>query len=218
MGKRKICKIVFVILSIFLCVVFYESFGICIAYKKRPEVSNTIKKETQNDSWNERSENMERAVIIEKNPEALLQRVRLIRNAKEDIILSTFAFQSDESGKLILGALHDAADRGVHVRLLVDGMESWVDMEGNPYFYGLSSHENVEIKLYNKANPLKPWKMMGRMHDKYLIADGRFLSRLCGLAVLLGWQNLIEPVAHIPQNLYILLYGSQRFRLGSDIL
>ena len=73
MGKRKIFKIVFVILSIFLCVVFYESFGICIAYKKQPEVSNTIKKETQNDSWNERSENMERAVIIEKNPEALLQ-------------------------------------------------------------------------------------------------------------------------------------------------
>lgn len=74
---------------------------------------------------------------------------------------------------MILGALHDAADRGVHIRLLVDGMESWIDMEGNPYFYGLSSHENVEIKLYNKANPLKPWKMMGRMHDKYLIADGK---------------------------------------------
>ena len=53
------------------------------------------------------------------------------------------------------------------------GMESWIDMEGNPYFYGLSSHENVEIKLYNKANPLKPWKTMGRMHDKYLIADGK---------------------------------------------
>ena len=34
-------------------------------------------------------------------------------------------------------------------------------------------YENVEIKLYNKANPLKPWKMMGRMHDKYLIADGK---------------------------------------------
>ena len=119
-------------------------------------MSNTTQKETKNGSWNECSENTERAVIIEKNSEALLQRVRLIKNAKEEIILSTFAFKSDESGKLILGALHDAADRGVHVRLLVDGMESWIDMEGNPYFYGLSSHENVEIKLYNKANPLKP--------------------------------------------------------------
>ena len=160
MKKHKICKILLVILAIFLCVAFYELIGICIAYKKQPEVSNTTKKETKNGSWNECSENTERAVIIEKNPEALLQRVRLIQNAKEEIILSTFAFKSDESGKLILGALHDAADRGVHIRLLVDGMESWIDMEGNPYFYGLSSHENVEIKLYNKANPLKPWKII----------------------------------------------------------
>ena len=135
MGKRKIFKIVFAILSIFLCVVFYELLGICVAYKKQPEVSNTTKKETKNGSWNECSENTERAVIIEKNPEALLQRVRLIKNAKKEIILSTFAFQSDESGKLILGALHDAADRGVHIRLLVDGMKSWIDMKECPARY-----------------------------------------------------------------------------------
>ena len=83
MGKRKIFKIVFAILSIFLCVVFYELLGICVAYKKQPEVSNTTKKETKNGSWNECSENTERAVIIEKNPEALLQRERLIKNAKK---------------------------------------------------------------------------------------------------------------------------------------
>ena len=65
MGKRKIFKIVFAILSIFLCVVFYELLGICVAYKKQPEVSNTTKKETKNGSWNECSENTERAVIIE---------------------------------------------------------------------------------------------------------------------------------------------------------
>ena len=35
MGKRKIFKIVFAILSIFLCVVFYELLGICVAYKMR---------------------------------------------------------------------------------------------------------------------------------------------------------------------------------------
>ena len=91
MKKHKICKILLVILAIFLCVAFYELLGICVAYKKQPEVSNTTKKETKNGSWNECSENTERAVIIEKNPEALLQRVRLIKNAKKEIILSTFA-------------------------------------------------------------------------------------------------------------------------------
>ena len=93
MKKHKICKILLVILAIFLCVAFYELLGICVAYKKQPEVSNTTKKETKNGSWNECSENTERAVIIEKNPEALLQRVRLIKNAKKEIILSTFAFR-----------------------------------------------------------------------------------------------------------------------------
>ena len=57
-----------VILVIILCVFFYELFGICIAYNRQPEVSDATRKETQNTSWDERSENMERAVMIEKNP------------------------------------------------------------------------------------------------------------------------------------------------------
>ena len=48
MKKHKICKIIFVILAVFLCVAFYELLGICIAYKKQPEVSDTTRKETQN--------------------------------------------------------------------------------------------------------------------------------------------------------------------------
>ena len=134
MKRHKICKIILAILAVFLCVAFYELIGICITCKKQPAVSDATIKETQNIMSVAGRENTERAVIIEKNSQALLERVRLIQNAKDEIILSTFAFKSDESGKLILGALHDAADRGVHVRILVDGMESWIDMEGNPYF------------------------------------------------------------------------------------
>ena len=57
--------------------------------EKQPEVSNTTQKETKNGSWNECSENPEREVIIEKNPEALLQRVRLIKNAKNRVKIHT---------------------------------------------------------------------------------------------------------------------------------
>ena len=89
MKKHKICKILLVILAIFLCVAFYELLGICVAYKKQSEVSNTPKKETKNGSWNECSENTERAVIIEKNPEALLQRVRLIKKDRKSTRLNS---------------------------------------------------------------------------------------------------------------------------------
>ena len=53
MKKHKICKIILVILVIFLCVTFYELLGICISYKKQLEVSDTTRKETKNESWNE---------------------------------------------------------------------------------------------------------------------------------------------------------------------
>lgn len=171
--QRKIQKIIFCILAVILVIIFYEAIGIYTAYKKQPKVSSETKTAVQEEikNWNQISENPERATIIEENNEALLQRIRLIQNAREEIILSTFAFHSDESGKLIMGALLEAANRGIKVRILADGFESWTAMEWNPYFYALSSHENIEVKIYNRANPLTPWKMMGRMHDKYLIAD-----------------------------------------------
>ena len=47
MKRHKICKIILAILSVFLCVAFYELIGICIIYKKQPAVSDATIKETQ---------------------------------------------------------------------------------------------------------------------------------------------------------------------------
>lgn len=172
MAKKKIWKKVIIILIIILIILLYELIGVLAAYAHQPIVSEKTKQETQIEKFFDATAGSpERAAVIEDNQDALEQRMRLIHNAKESIVLSTFAFHSDESGKIVIGALLDAADRGVKVQVLVDGFESWTAMEGNPYFYALSSHHNTEVKLYNKANPLKPWKIMGRMHDKYLIAD-----------------------------------------------
>ena len=48
--------------------------------------------------------------------------------------------------------------------------------------YLLSTHPNIELKLYNKPNYLKPWTLNGRMHDKYIIIDNKLL--------LLGGRNI----------------------------
>ena len=91
--QRKIQKIIFCILAVILVIVFYEAIGIYTAYKKQPKVSSETKTAVQEEikNWNQISENPERATIIEENNEALLQRIRLIQNAREEIILSTFA-------------------------------------------------------------------------------------------------------------------------------
>lgn len=170
--RRKLMKRI-ILGAVILLVVLIAAIVACalISYHKQPELTaDEIKQLDEQGIWKERT-SAERARIIEDNDEALKERIRMISNAKSEIILSTFDFRSDDSGKLMLGALIDAADRGVSVNVIVDGVSGFTKMKGNPDFKALASSDNVNVKIYNKVNPFKPWQSMGRLHDKYVIAD-----------------------------------------------
>lgn len=64
----------------------------------------------------------ERVRSIDDNQDALLWRLRLIEAAQEQIILATFDFWDEEGGRDVMGALWNAAERGVEVQVLVDGL------------------------------------------------------------------------------------------------
>lgn len=157
--------------AFFLLFFIYLTAGAVIPYHKQPEVSTEYAKTVRTDEFYGEGFSCDRAAIIEDNGEALDVRIGMIEAAEETIILSTFDIRSDSTGKQVLAALKAAAERGVNVRILADGFNSWLQIKGNPYFYALAAEENVTIKIYNEANPLLPWKGMSRMHDKYLIAD-----------------------------------------------
>lgn len=123
----------------------------------------------------------ERVLSIDNNMDALLWRLRLIEAAKERVALSTFDFRDDESGQDMMSALLHAADRGVEVQILVDGINGALWLTRSKNFRQLAAHECVEVKFYNPVNLLKPWKINYRMHDKYLIADD--------FAYILGGRN-----------------------------
>jgi len=145
--------------------------GGVLPYLKQPEISMEYQEAFCTKNFYSDKISCDVAMVLEDNGEALTERIRMIEQAKTNIILSTFDFRSDISGKQMIAALKAAAQRGVSVQILMDGFNSWLRMAGNPYFYSLASEKNVEIRIYNKANPLIPWKGMSRMHDKYLIAD-----------------------------------------------
>lgn len=113
----------------------------------------------------------ERILCINDNKEALIWRLRLIGAAKERLILTTFDFRDEESGQDIMAALWEAAQRGVKVQILVDGINGMHFLAGSDHFRQLVSHEQVEARFYNPIDLLRPWKINYRMHDKYLIAD-----------------------------------------------
>ena len=123
----------------------------------------------------------EQILCVDQNEEALLWRLRLIRSAQERLVMTTFAFSDDNSGTDLLSALYDAAQRGVQIQILIDGMDGTLNLSHSPLLGALTTLPNVEAKLYNPLNLLKPWRLNYRMHDKYVIADDT--------AYLLGGRN-----------------------------
>lgn len=179
--KERRVKKVWMAAVIILLAAGYLILGAALPYRKQPSIGEEYKAGFDADSFYGDGISSDRVMVIKENGTALNERLRLIGAAKERIILSTFAFESDEAGKDVLAALLDAAERGVDIKILADGFNSCLYMEYNPYFYALSSRPNVEIRIYNKVNLLTPWTSMGRMHDKYVIADDS--------AYILGGRN-----------------------------
>ncbi|MDD3335879.1 MAG: phosphatidylserine/phosphatidylglycerophosphate/cardiolipin synthase family protein [Eubacteriales bacterium] len=116
-----------------------------------------------------------RATLLETGEEAMETRLRLVANAQSEICVASYIYADDESGRAISAALLDAADRGVKVRILIDGLIGAVNLKNSPLAYALGAHPNVELRFYNPVNLLKPEGLNARFHEKYFIIDGQWL-------------------------------------------
>lgn len=142
-----------------------------VPYISHKKVSSTYQQNFDPEAFYSDSTGSERIAYINDNDDALLYRLNMIEHAQEEIILSTFDFNADQSGKDVLAALMDASKRGVSVRVIVDGTSGLLNMQGNEYFQAFASCPNVSVKIYNKIHFLKPYDMQARLHDKYVIID-----------------------------------------------
>ena len=114
---------------------------LAIPYIQHKNVSVSYQKKFAKQSFYSDTAGTERVAYINDNTDALLYRLHMFDEAKDEIILSTFDFNADKSGQDMMASLLHAADRGVSVR------------------------------IYNPINLLKPWNLQARMHDKYVIVD-----------------------------------------------
>ena len=110
-------------------------------------------------------------------------RVQLARRAEVSIDVQYYHFEMDETGRWLLRALRDAANRGVRVRLLIDDFYTGGQDE---YFLALAAHKNVEVRIFNPFMRLRgrgqaerflasvgEWgRVNHRMHNKLFVADG----------------------------------------------
>ncbi len=164
MTKPSLNKILLAVPMLFVVLVVIS----CIVV---PRIHKKASSSAVNPYPEDKGEQNERVLCVDDNREALVWRLRAIEEAKEELIFSTYSFVDDESGRDIMAALLNAAERGVRVRMVVDGITTLSNLKLSENFKALSGADNVEVRVYNPVNLLKPWKLNYRMHDKYLIAD-----------------------------------------------
>ncbi|WP_244193948.1 phospholipase D family protein [Bordetella genomosp. 12] len=120
--------------------------------------------------------------------DAFAARMVLARTAQRTLDVQYYIWHGDMTGTLLLEALHQAAERGVRVRLLLDdnGTSGLDDT-----LAALSQHANIAVRLFNPFVVRRP-KAIGyltdfkrlnrRMHNKSFTADNQ--------ATILGGRNI----------------------------
>lgn len=175
-------KVKWILLFVIL-VLMYEVLGAIAPFIAPKKVTGDLE-EVSEFYGKEYRKDIDRAAVIESNKEALSLRLSMFEEAKESIVMTSFDIREGESTSDIFASLLAAADRGVKVRIIVDGMYGMLHMSGKDLFKAAGSHENIEIKFYNMPSPLMPWTINGRMHDKYIIVDDRIM--------LMGGRNTFD--------------------------
>jgi phosphatidylserine/phosphatidylglycerophosphate/cardiolipin synthase-like enzyme len=125
---------------------------------------------------------------------ALDARLALIANASRSIDLQYYLVADDPTGRTLLRALRDAAQRGVRVRLLVDDLYT---TDTDHLLLGLAATPNAEVRLFNPfvtardsslrrllalASDFK--RLNHRMHNKLFLVDGTM--------AIVGGRNLAD--------------------------
>jgi putative cardiolipin synthase len=130
--------------------------------------------------------------IIPVGADGFLMRMQMIDAAERTLDLQYFIFRGDETGRLITDAVLRAADRGVHVRVLIDDGETVL---GDGQITAIEAHPSVEIRIFNpfayrgKVQMFRAIEFMFnasrldyRMHNKLLVVDNAI--------ALMGGRNI----------------------------
>lgn len=181
--KKFRLKHVFLVFAVFL---IYVILGCLIPFMNPKQVSDSFKSSFDSSAFYNDTDSFssDRAAVVETSMDALNFRIQMIHQAKERIVLSTFDIRAGQSCDDIFSSILEAADRGVAVQILVDGLYGSLHMNNEPLFYVLGAHPGIEIKFYNIPHLLKPWTIHGRMHDKYILIDDNLL--------LMGGRNTFD--------------------------
>ncbi len=131
---------------------------------------------------------------LEEGDASMISRAWLCEAAEKSIDIQYFIFSTDNIGLIASDYLLRAADRGIHVRVIVDDVMVEADADE---LLAMDAHPNLSIKIYNptanvgKNFPQKIYSLAKdfkgfnqRMHNKTFIVDNK--------VVITGGRNIAD--------------------------
>ncbi|WP_216828639.1 phospholipase D-like domain-containing protein [Alkalihalobacterium elongatum] len=116
----------------------------------------------------------DRVVLVEDPLDAGVARVNLIANAEDTLDITYHVLHAGKASDVFFSSIIDAADRGVKVRILLDGMFHNLRGSMKDVLYAFTFHNNIELKFYEPIDALRPWTLNNRLHDKLIISDKEY--------------------------------------------
>lgn len=147
-----------------------------------------------------------RVTPLENGEQAYPAMLEAIRKAEHTVGLATYIFNDDRAGNMFIGALAEAAGRGVQIRVLIDDVGSGSAFTWRRVFQKLTD-SGIPVAYFLPA--LVPWRiayMNLRNHRKILTVDGRI--GFTG-AMNIHEGHLIEshPKKNLTQDIHFQLEG-----------
>jgi cardiolipin synthase A/B len=111
-----------------------------------------------------------RITLLKNGGEFFPALVRAIDGAKREVRIETYIFRDDISGEVIASALKRAAERGVDVRVIVDGFGSH---ETKPMFFNSMNNAGVTVLLFRPEYRWRKFRKahLRRTHRKIVVID-----------------------------------------------
>lgn len=138
--------------------------------------------------------------LLSDNTDAFVARFTLAAMATKTLDIQYYIIHNDASGQYLGYAILSAADRGVHVRILVDD----INLSGRDNSLKmLSQHKNIEIRVFNplsNRNWFRNFEIITnldragrRMHNKLFVADNS--------VAIIGGRNIGDEYFDARKNL-----------------
>ncbi len=167
-----------IVMYLFAAMIWY-ALGVLLAYTGMVTVSESDKRLLTRSAFTATAEEVagpeqykERALLMPTGKDSYIRRLKLIEDAKESIDYIVHDSFIDDGSEYFYTSLVVAADRGVNVRILVDGKLGRLSGRLRPLEKILQNHNYIKYYVFNEMNIFKPAESMVLLHDKVTVVDG----------------------------------------------